>query len=113
MLVRFSTRFGHLLMQGEPALALLRLAGHSGTVPSAVLEADLPDFLSRLRAGLDTHGEEFSPAPPPLETDAAGDAGKDDEPRERPITLRLRAVPLVEMIDTAIRQHSDLMWERA
>ena len=66
MLVKFTTRFGQLLMQGEPALALLRLAGHSGSVPSAVLEADLPAFLARLQAGLELHGDEYSPAPSPL-----------------------------------------------
>jgi Domain of unknown function (DUF1840) len=112
MLIKFTTRFGQLLMQGEPALALLRLAGHSGTVPSAVLEADLPAFLARLRSGLELHGEEYSPAPAPAAT--ANDAESDQEdPRERPIKLRLRAVPFVEMIETAIRQHADLMWERA
>lgn len=112
MLVKFTTRFGHLLMLGEPALSLVRLAGHSGTVPSAVLEADLPAFLARLRSGLEVHGEELSPAPAPS-ADARDEQGDEDEPRERPVQLRLRAVPLIDMIETAVRQHSDLMWERA
>jgi len=112
MLIKFTTRFGHLLMQGEPALALLRLAGHSGTVPSAVLEADLSAFLARLQTGLELRGDEYSPAPAPAEE---GDNAESDpeEPRERPVKLRLRAVPFVEMIETAIRQQADLMWERA
>ena len=112
MLVSFTTRFGHLVMQGEPALALLRLGGHSGAVPGAILEADLPAFLARLRTGLEAHGEEFSPAPPPAEEPERGDAD-DDTPRERPIRLKVRAVPFVDMIETAVRQRSDLMWERA
>lgn len=111
MLIKFSTRFGQLVMQGEPALALVRLGGHSGTVPSAVLAADLPGFLVRLRAGLESHGDQLSPAPPRKEP------GTDDEdaeePRERPVKLRVRAVPLLDMIETAIRQPSDLLWERA
>lgn len=111
MLVSFTTRFGHLLMQGEPARALLRLGGHSGTVPGAILEADLPAFLARLRRGLETHGEEYSPAPT-QESDDRADADADG-PRERPVKLKLRAVPLLELADTAVRQHSDLMWERA
>lgn len=113
MLVSFTTRFGHLLMLGVPALALLRLGGHSGAVPSAILEADLPAFLARLQAGLETHGDEFSP--PPAESDDAARPGdkEDDEPRERSVRLRLRAVPLIELIEIAVRQHSDLMWERA
>jgi hypothetical protein len=108
MLVKFSTRFGQLLMHGEPAVALLRLGGHSGTVPSAVLAADLPAFLQRLRQGLELHGDELSPAPAPR----TPEQDEEDEPRERPISLRLRAVPLLDMIGTAVQQESDLMWER-
>jgi hypothetical protein len=54
------------------------------------------------------HGDELSPAPPPRATEQ----DEDDEPRERPISLRLRAVPLLDMLATAIRQGTDLMWER-
>ena len=95
MLVRFSTRHGQLVMLGEPAVALLRLGGHSGTVPGAVLAADLPGFLS--------------PVPPPPDPERREDA----EPRERPISLRHRAVPLLEMLQTAIARESNLMWDKA
>ena len=109
MLVKFSTRHGQLVMLGEPAVALLRLGGHSGTVPSAVLAADLPAFLERLRSALEVHGDELSPAPPPPDPDRRDD----DAPRERPISLRHRAVPLLDMVQTAIARDSDLMWDKA
>ncbi len=111
MIVKFSTRYGQLLMQGEPAVKLVKLGGHSGTVPSAILAADLPAFAAKLRAGLEQHGDELSPAPPAAEAGRAED--EDNEPRERPIKLRLRAVPLLDMVDTAIRQQADLLWEQA
>jgi hypothetical protein len=111
MIVKFSTRFGQLVMQGEPAVALIRLGGHSGTVPSAVLAADLPGFLAKLQAGLELQGDQVSPPPPAKEP---GRGWEDEEERsERPIKLRLRAVPLLDMLDTAIRQQSDLLWEKA
>jgi len=111
MLVKFSTRFGQLVMQGEPAVALIRLGGHSGTVPSAVLAADLPGFLAKLRAGLELQGDQVSP--PPQANEPGADGEDEKEPRERPIKLRLRAVPLLDMLDTAIKQQSDLLWEKA
>ena len=111
MLVKFSTRFGQLVMQGEPAVALIRLGGHSGTVPSAVLAADLPGFLAKLRAGLELHGDQVSPPPPVKDPETAWE--DEEEPRERPIRLRLRAVPLLDMLETAIKQQSDLVWEKA
>jgi hypothetical protein len=110
MLVKFSTSYGQLVMQGEPAVALLRLGGHSGTVPGAILAADLPAFVAKLRQGLERHGEELSPAPAPRDPDQDPE---DEDPRDRPVSLRLRAVPLVEMVGTALQRKSDLMWERA
>jgi hypothetical protein len=111
MIVKFSTRYGQITMLGESAVTLLKLAGHSGTVPSAVLAADLPAFLSRLRAGLEVHGDELSP-PPNAEPPA--DEQDDDDRRDQPaaVSLRKRAVPLIEMIEIAIARGSDLMWER-
>lgn len=111
MLVKFSTSFGQLLMQGEPAVALIKLGGHSGTVPSAVLAAELPGFLAKLQAGLELQGDQVSPPPPVKEP--GGDWEEEEEPHERPIKLRLRAVPLLDMLNTAIRQQSDLLWEKA
>ena len=111
MLVKFSTGFGQLVMQGEPAVALIRLGGHSGTVPSAVLAAELPGFLAKLQAGLELQGDQVSPPAPVNEPGGSG--ADEDEPRERPIKLRLRAVPLLDMLNTAIRQQSDLLWEKA
>lgn len=110
MLVKFSTSYGQLVMQGEPAIALLRLGGHSGNVPGAILAADLPAFVARLRAGLEQHGAELSPPPPP--PDPERDRDDEEDPGSRPVSLRLRAVPLLEMMQTAVQRKSDLMWER-
>jgi hypothetical protein len=107
MLVKFATRHGQLLMHGEPAVRLIQLGGHSGAVPGAVLYPDLAEFLVALRRGLELHGDELSP-PPPEET-----SDDEVEPRERPVPLRRRALPLLDLIQTAIKRESDLMWEQA
>jgi hypothetical protein len=79
--------------------------GHSGTVPGAILAADLPAALAGLRRTLETQAQ-VVPAVP----DAA-DADEQEE-REPPVTLAMRAAPLIDMIETAIARGSDLMWER-
>jgi hypothetical protein len=111
MIVNFSTRYGQLTLLGDSAVTLLKLAGHSGTVPGAVLAADLPGFRARLRAGLDEQGDAISP-PPPKATAPSDDENGDDVARPGQVTLRMRAVPLIEMIEIAIARGSDLMWER-
>jgi hypothetical protein len=108
MIVKFSTRTGALTMHGDAAVALLRAMGHSGTVPGAILAVDLPDALARLRRALETQSD--APSPPTAEA-----GPKDDEERENappPVTLGMRAMPLIEMVENAIARGSDLMWER-
>ena len=108
MIVRFSTRVGAFTMHGDAAVALVRAMGHTGTVPGAILAAELPAALAKLRAALAAQVDE----PPPAERDSWDDEDQDAEKRAPPIALRTRAVPLGEMIETAIARDSDLMWER-
>jgi hypothetical protein len=108
MIVKFSTRAGALTMHGDAAVALLQAMGHSGTVPGAILAQDLPAALAQLRVALAELASQPSPAPAPP-------PGRDEEEeveREPPVTLRMRAVPFLDMVETAIARGSDLMWER-
>ena len=110
MIVKFSTRTGALTMHGDAAVTLLKAMGHSGTVPGAILAADLPDALALLRRKLE---DDAKAAPPPAPPPAPASADEDDEQeREPPVSLRMRSVPLIDMIETAIAGDSDLMWER-
>jgi hypothetical protein len=106
MIVKFSTRAGALTMHGDAAVTLLKAMGHSGTVPGAILAADLPAALSRLRKALEEQAR-LPPPPEPATTDE-----DDEREREPPVSMRMRALPLIDMIETAIARDSDLMWER-
>jgi hypothetical protein len=105
VIVKFSTRAGALTMHGDAAVALLKAMDHSGSVPGAILAADLPAALAQLRRALEREASLPAPPPPPVD---------DEEERERepPVSLRMRALPLIDMIETAIARNSDLMWER-
>lgn len=100
MLIKFDSSAGTLTMFGDIALQLLQLAGHSGTVPSAILAADLPDAIRRLEQGLGTVVEPVRP--------------DEDEPGAVPaVRLRQRAFPLMELLEAAARGGNDVMWDRA
>lgn len=110
MIVSFSTKYGSFPMHGATAVTLLRMMGHSGTVPGAILSANLPASLDHLRQGLEAHGNEPAPAP----GQPASDERQDEYQKEREpmVRLKTRAVPLIDMIETAIKRNSDLMWDR-
>jgi len=98
MLVTFSTNaYADITMFGDVAVALLKMMGHSGTVPSAILAADVPVALSRLTAGIGAAEEVPSV-----------DDGDEDEPR---VTLSHRALPLINLLAAAVEEGCDVMWE--
>lgn len=105
MLVRFSTKdYGDVIMFGDVALALLQMMGHSPTVPGALLAADVPAALGRLRAGLAA----ASAAPPVV------DEGDDDDQNatgEPAISLATRALPLIDLLAAAVKSNSRVMWQ--
>ncbi len=103
MLVTFrSNAWSNITMFGDVAVALLKMAGHSGTVPSAMLAAELPSALARLKQALATS---------PGEADSqTGHAGKDGEDEPAPVSLGLRAYPLIELLAASIEEKCDVMW---
>jgi hypothetical protein len=98
MLVTFTTdAHADITMFGDIALAMLKMMGHSATVPGAILAADLPAALSRLTAAIDA-----DKTPPPV-------ADKDaDEPV---VSMANRALPLIDLLTAAAKAESDVMWK--
>lgn len=101
MLVKFDSDAGGFTMLGEHAIKLLKLMGHSGTVPSAILAKDIPAALARLNAAMQTEGA--TPAPAPGQT-------PDDEKKEPPVSLRQRAYPLIDLLTRAAARGAAVTW---
>ncbi len=101
MLVTFRTNaWANITMFGDVAVTLLKMMGHSGTVPSALLARDVPAALARLKQQLASRA---------TEDDAGTPSGDDDA--EEPVGLALRAHPLIEMLSAAAEQEADVMWQ--
>ena len=98
MLVTFTTdAYADITMFEDVALALLKMMGHSPTVPGAILAADVPAALSRLTAAIKAGN-----TPPPVEDEDA------DEPV---VSMANRALPLIELLAAAAKSESDVMWK--
>jgi hypothetical protein len=90
-------------MFGDPAVQLLKLMGHSGTVPSALLAKDVAQALARLQAAVAALPPEPAPArkPPAEESEASK------------VSLRQRAHPLIELLERAAHAGCDVLWDKA
>lgn len=103
MLIRFRSPAHHdILMFGGVARQLLSMMGMSGQLPSAANPEDLPAIKARLVAAL----ERVPPQPATARDEGAEEARDADE-----VPLRVRALPLIELIDAAIRREKHVMWE--
>lgn len=103
MLVTFQSNVGRVTMFGDIAVQLIRMMGRSGTVPSALLAADIPEALCTLRDALDA------------EIDAPAESGahsEDESDKKSTVSLRHRAFPLIRLLEDAAKEDSDVMWER-
>ena len=101
MLVTFSCpAYADITMFGDVALRLLKMMGHSGTVPSALAAQDVQPALERLEAAV--AADEQLPQP-----DESVE-GEDDEPG---VSLPHRALPLVELLQAAAMAKCNLMWD--
>lgn len=104
MLVRFKSDVGGFTMFGDVAVELLRMAGHSGTVPGAIPAAEVPRALSRLEAAL-------AARPEPDQANPADEADDDGAAGEPPVSLHQRAYPMLEMLRAAAKDECGVMWD--
>ena len=99
MLVQFKSKVGGFVSFGDVALRLIRMTGHSGDVPGAIPAEGIAEALQRLEAALDSAGDETPTEEP-------------QEGSERPVGLRQRAFPLLELLRAAEREDCPVMWEQ-
>lgn len=102
MLVRFDSDAGGFSMFGDVAVKLLKMMGHSGTVPSAILAQDIAAALARVKAAV---AAEPDSSPPPAPQPNSSDA--ESEPK---VSLRQRAYPLIELLARAEKRGCDVLW---
>jgi len=97
MLVTFTTdAYANITMFGDDALSMLKVMGHSATVPSAILATDVPHALSLLTAAVDA----AKAANPVQDKDADGSS----------VSVVKRALPLIELLTAAARKNCNVMW---
>jgi hypothetical protein len=96
MLVTFTTKsYADITMFGDVAVALLKMMGHSGTVPSAISAEDVPVALDRLKAAIKSG------------KGAQATGGKEDEA----VSMANRALPLINLLTSAAKEKGDVMWK--
>jgi len=101
MLVTFTCPvYADITMFGDVAIQLLKMMGHSGTVPGSLLAEDVPTALQRLVAAIEAERQ--------LPESSAEAQGEDGEPV---VSLPQRALPLIELLQSAAKAKCNVMWD--
>lgn len=96
MIVTFSTKaYADITMFGDVAKDMLKIMGHSGTIPGAFQPQDLPSALSNLQKAVDSSKA----------------AEQDPQDGEFKPGLAQRALPLINLLNAAIDANADVMWD--
>jgi Domain of unknown function (DUF1840) len=99
MLVIFTTdAYADITMFEGDALAMLKMMGHSGAVPGAILAADIPQAPSRLTAALEAQKADSSPV-------------ENEDAEEPAVSMTNRALPLIELLTAAAKADRNVMWK--
>ena len=102
MVVTFTSRaHADITMLGDVARQLLKIMGHTGTVPSAMMPEDIPAALARLEAAV-------------AASKAAEQSPEQDEDEEEGFKpgLAQRALPIISLLKAAIAANEAVMWDK-
>ena len=98
MLVKFETESSSsVTLFGDIALSLLEMMGHSKTVPGALYVDDVHEALRCLDEAINNQ--------------AASKLDPNEDLDETPVSLRHRALPLIELLTAAVESKSRVSWE--
>ncbi|MGH8547967.1 MAG: DUF1840 domain-containing protein [Methylococcales bacterium] len=105
MLITFRSKASaDVVMFGDVAVNLIKLMGHSGTVPGAILAEEVDTALFKLKQA--------------LEADQATSAGSkpgpisEDDSDPPAVSLANRAWPLIELLTAAVAAKCNVMWDQ-
>jgi len=110
MLVTFRTKsHADITMFGHVGVELLKLAGMTGHVPTAILAADVPGVLAKLERALGEHRAAFGDSAPSAAEARNGNDARENEAKESAVPLRTRALPLLELLRAAAAANTDVV----
>lgn len=100
MLVRFDSKVGTFSMFEKDARHMIKLLGHSDTIPGAILGDDIEKTLQAFQAALTEAAKQENQQVIPK---------KDEE--EETVSVNRRAYPLLELLKKAAKQKETVMWD--
>lgn len=103
MLISFqSPASAEVVMFEHVAKELLKMMGRKEQVPSAMYPEDVPWALSKLRTAVESMPEDLG---------MESDTGDDDDDPGASIGMKVRALPLIDLLKASVNDRAHVMWD--
>ena len=97
MLVTFKSKsYANIVMFGDVGTKMLEMMDYGTSIPGAIIPEDVSQALSNLQRGLESVEQ------------TSESAADEDQPA---VSLPTRAVPLIELLQSAIDDRNHVRWE--
>ena len=96
MIIFKTKHHADVMMLDQVAHTMIRLMGHSDVVPGALTEEELEHAYQNLSAAMKTNSAQ------------SGDSWDNDS-----VSVAHRGSPLLELLETAIRENEHVIWEKS
>jgi len=103
MLVTFRCDvYPDITMLDDVAIPLLKIMGHSGSVPGAIIAKDVPAALTRLKSAFkqENNSAELTISNP------------QSEEEDEDVSLETHAFPLIELFSCAAKEKCNILWDK-
>ena len=97
-----SNATGNIIMFSDVAEQMLKMMGHSGTIPSAIAAKDVAAALARLKAAVELSDNQKT-------VEIGVGANIEDESK---VSIVNRAFPLIKMLTRAAEEGCDVIWRK-
>ncbi|MER0300058.1 DUF1840 domain-containing protein [Vibrio vulnificus] len=103
MLVNFSCKnHASVAMFGDVAQEMIKMMGHSGAIPGAILAPNIPEALKQLKSELKQEN---------IRRLNLVETQEENEHSEHSVSIIVRAYPLLNLLNSAIAGECDVMWD--
>ncbi|CUB05157.1 DUF1840 domain-containing protein [Marinomonas fungiae] len=89
-----------ITMFGDIGLQMIKMMGYKDNTSGAIKAENIPQALERLTAAIAIEKETPQPQAP-----------EESEDDEAPVSLANRAVPLIDMLNRAMQDECDIVWD--
>ena len=104
MLITFRCHsHSNISMFGDIAIKMLEMMGHSLSVPGAMSDKDIPNALSSLTSALSEQKA--------IDQNNKQIIEENEEQEKQMVSLEHRAFPLIELLESAIKEKCGVTWD--